>query len=61
MKNLKINWPAIIGITVALTLVSCHNEKKAEEYKKEQAWNNITSMEQNLNEAKQNIFDQEVD
>lgn len=27
IKNFKINWPLFVGIVLAVTLVSCHNDK----------------------------------
>ena len=34
MKNLKIMWPGIIAITVALSINSCHNAKLDKEAEK---------------------------
>lgn len=35
MRKLNVNWPGIIAVTMALTLVSCHNDKVKKEYEQE--------------------------
>lgn len=56
MKKLRVNWPAIIGISVALALVSCHNEKKMEDYKKQQVNNNTKRIEETYKEALESLY-----
>ena len=41
MKKLNISWPALVGVVVAFTLISCNNQKAQEKYEKEQAIANI--------------------
>lgn len=61
MKKLRVNWPAIIGISVALALVSCHNEKKAEDYRQQQVHNNTQRIEQALDEAMDKLLNTPVE
>ena len=51
MKKLRVNWPAIIGISVALALVACHNEHQQEETRKQMVNNNTQRIEQAMDEA----------
>ena len=44
MKKLRINWPGIIAVTLAVTAVSCHNDKVKKEYEQEQSKPKIESI-----------------
>lgn len=61
MKKFKVNWPAIIAIVLAMSAISYHNEKKQEENRIYQAADNLTKIEQTLEEAKHHIEEVEID
>lgn len=45
MRKFKIYWPGIVAVTLAVTLVSCHNDKVKKEYEREQSKPKIESIQ----------------
>ena len=46
IKDLKVCWPSLLAAAIAVTLVSCHNEKMAEQNQKAMEINNRITFEE---------------
>lgn len=57
MKKIQINWPVIMAIALGVSLVSCNNEKMQEEHRKQQAWENLTTIEESFERTKEHLFE----
>lgn len=46
IKDLKVCWPSLLAAAIAVSLVSCHNEKMAEQHQQEMVINNRITFEE---------------
>ena len=60
VNKLRVNWPAIIAIAVALGIISYCNEKRVEEYNKQQVHLNVTKFEEAFEATKNQITQHEL-
>ena len=60
MKNLKVNWTALLAIAVAVSVVSCANEH-FDQQKKEIYRNNFIQSEQKFEEIRENFDNVELE
>ncbi len=51
MKKLKVNWPLVVAVAVAVSLVSCHNTKVAEQHEENLIQINKVKFEETFNRA----------
>ena len=60
MKNFKPCWPVIIAVALGVTLVSCENDRRVEQYEKERFMHqiNIPAFEE-VFERSQKVFDEQ--
>ena len=61
MKNFKVNLPLVLAITLAVTVTSCENERRVEEYNKTKLLREIPSFEQVFERTEKVIEETPID
>ncbi len=55
MKNLKVVWPTVIAIALAVGITSCHNNQLVENYEKRQFSESLPKFEDTFEPSKYRI------
>lgn len=55
MKNLKVVWPTVLALALAVTITSCRNNKIVEDYEKTKLLHDVPTFEDIFEKADQEI------
>ena len=61
MKNLKVAWPTLLAIALAVSITSCHNNKLVEDYEKSKLTQSVPTFEQVFTPTEEEIPQIEVE